>query len=319
MVIGRVEINLRNMRAAICTGYGPPQLMVVRDVPKPKPGAKDVCIRVRAAALTTSDTRIRGLQFPRRLRVPLRAMLGIRAPRRVMGLVLSGEVDSVGSSVTRFKPGDEVFGFDDTFRFGAHAEYACWPEKDVLALKPKNLSHVEAATIPYGGLMAKFFLRRAALESGQRVAIFGASGANGTSAVQLARLAGATVTGICSGRNVELVKSLGATSCVDYTVEDFTKSDAKYDIVLDAVGRLRNPPPKESIERVLAPGGVYVSVDETSPKFTQEDLDELARMSESGLLRPVVDRTYPLSRIVEAHAYVDQGHKRGNVILTMDA
>ena len=245
-------------------------------------------------------------------------MVGIRAPRRVMGLVLSGVVDSVGSAATRFKSGDEVFGFDSSFRFGAHAEYACWPENDLLALKPQRLSHEEAAAIPYGGLMAKFFLRRAGLKSGQRVAIFGASGANGTSAVQLARLAGATVTGICSGRNIELVKSLGASSCVDYTVEDFTRSDARYDVVLDAVGGLRKPPPRESVERVLAPGGVYVSVDETMPRFTQPDLDELARLCEEGSLRPVIDRLYPLARIAEAHAYVDQGHKRGNVILTMD-
>lgn len=306
------------MKAAVCTAYGPPEVMVVRDVPKPKPGHNDVCIRVHAAALTTSDTRIRGLKFPRRLRVPLRVMVGIRAPRRVVGLVLSGVVDSIGTAVTKFKPGDEVFGFDSSFRFGAHADYACWPENDVLALKPRRLTHEEAAAIPYGGLMATFFLRRAGLKSGQRVAIFGASGANGTSAVQLARLAGATVTGICSGRNVELVKSLGASSCVDYTVEDFTKSDAKYDVVLDAVGSLRKPPPRESVERVLAPGGVYVSVDEAMPRFTHSDLDELARLCEEGSLHPVIDRMYPLAQIAEAHAYVDQGHKRGNVILTMD-
>lgn len=292
---------------------------MVRDVPKPKPRRNEVCIRVHAAALTTSDTRIRELEYPRRLRLLLRAVVGIRAPRRIMGLVLSGEVDAVGSGVTRFKPGDEVFGFDNRFRFGAHAEYACWPANDLLTLKPSHLSHEEAAAIPYGGLMATFFLRRAGLRSGQRVAIFGASGANGTAAVQLARLAGAIVTGICSGRNIELVTSLGAASCVDYTVDDFTQSDARYDVVLDAVGGLRKPPPRESVERVLAPAGVYVSVDETSPRFTQTDMDDLARLTESASLRPVIDRTYPLTRIAEAHAYVDQGHKRGNVILRMDS
>lgn len=306
------------MKAAVCTAYGPPEVMVVRDLPKPKPGRNDVCIRVHAAALTTSDTRIRGLQYPRRLQLLLRVVVGIRAPRRVMGLVLSGVVDSVGAAVTKFKPGDEVFGFDSSFRFGAHAEFACWPQNDLIAVKPPRLSHEEAAAIPYGGLMATFFLRRAGIKSGQRVAIFGASGANGTSAVQLARLAGATVTGICSGRNVELVKSLGASSCVDYTVEDFTRSEAKYDVVLDAVGGLRKPPPRRSVERVLAPGGVYVSVDEAMPRFTQPDLDELARLCEEGSLRPVIDRVYPLAQIAEGHAYVDQGHKRGNVILTMD-
>ena len=305
------------MRAAICTAYGPPEVMHVREIRKPKPRRKEVLIRVRATALTTSDTRIRGLQYPRRLRVLLRLVIGLRAPRNAMGLVLSGDIESVGSDVTRFKPGDEVFGFDNRFKFGAHAEYACWPADDLLARKPAALSHEEAAAIPYGGLMATFFLRRAGVKRGQRVAVFGASGANGTSMVQLATYAGATVTAICSGRNCELVRSLGATECIDYTVEDFTTSDVAYDAVLDAVGGLKNPPPKERVARVLTPGGVYVSVDETMPRFTQTDLEDLARLAAEGSLKPVIDRTYPLDRIAEAHAYVDQGHKRGNVILVV--
>jgi NADPH:quinone reductase-like Zn-dependent oxidoreductase len=303
------------VKAAVAKAYGPPEVVQVLEVRKPKPGRNDILIRVRAAALTTSDTRIRGLQYPPRLRVLLRAVVGLRAPRRVMGLVLSGEVESVGSGVTTFKPGDEVFGFDSRFKFGAHAEYACWPAKDLLTRKPAGLSHEEAAAIPYGGLMATFFLRRAGVKSGQRVAVFGASGANGTSMVQLTRHLGATVTGICSGRNCELVRSLGAAACIDYTVEDFTESDVAYEVVLDAVGGLKNPPTREAVAKVLAPGGVYVSVDETMPRFTQADLDELARLALEGSLKPVIDRTYPLDRIAEAHAYVDQGHKRGNVIL----
>jgi alcohol dehydrogenase len=155
--------------------------MRVSEIRKPKPRRNEVLIRVRAAALTTSDTRIRGLQYPRRLRVLLRVVIGLRAPRNTMGLVLSGDVESVGSDVTRFKPGDEVFGFDNRFKFGAHAEYACWPADDLLAMKPAALSHEQAAAIPYGGLMATFFLRRAGVKRGQRVAVFGASGANGTS------------------------------------------------------------------------------------------------------------------------------------------
>jgi NADPH:quinone reductase-like Zn-dependent oxidoreductase len=251
------------------------------------------------------------------LQVFLRAFIGLRAPRKVLGLVLSGEVESIGSEVTTFKPGDEVFGFDNQFKFGAHAQYACWPANDLLALKPAGLSHEEAAAIPYGGLMAMFFLRRARIQSGQRVAVFGASGANGTSMVQLLRHQGASVTGICSGRNCDLVRSLGAAACVDYTVEDFTQSDIRYDAVLDAVGRLKNPPSKEAVAKVLAPGGLYVSVDETMPRFTQADLVELGNLAAQGSLKPVIDRSYPLDRIVEAHAYVDQGHKRGNVIIVM--
>ena len=305
------------MRGAVCTAYGPPSVMQVREIRKPKPGSKDVLIRVRAAALTTSDTRIRGLQYPRRLRVLLRVVVGLRAPRNVMGLVLSGDVESVGSEVTRFKPGDEVFGLDTRFKFGAHAEYACWPADDLLARKPAALTHEEAAAIPYGGLMATFFLRRAAVKQGQSVAVFGASGANGTSIVQLATHAGATVTAICSGRNCELVRSLGAAACVDYTVEDFTTSNVSFHAVIDAVGGLKNPPSKEKVARVLTHGGVYVSVDETMPRFTQADLENLASLAAEGSLKPVIDRTYPLDRIAEAHAYVDQGHKRGNVILVV--
>src|SRR5215469_6644736 len=305
------------MNAVVCTAYGRPEVVQIRQTPKPNPGRKEILIRVRAAALTTSDTRIRGLQYPTRLQLLLRVVIGLRAPRKVMGLVLSGEVESVGSDVTTFKPGDEVFGFDNQFKFGAHAEYACWPANDLLARKPAGLSDEEAAAIPYGGLMGMFFLRRAGVKRGQRVAVFGASGANGTSMVQLAAHAGANVTAICSGRNCELVRGLGAGQCVDYTSEDFTKSDVAYDVVLDAVGGLKHPPSREAVSRVLKPGGVYVSVDETMPRFTQADLEELARLAADGSLKPVIDRTYPLDRIAEAHAYVDQGHKRGNVILVV--
>lgn len=234
-----------------------------------------------------------------------------------MGLVLSGEVESAGSDVTTFKPGDEVFGFDNRFKFGAHAQYACWPANDLLVRKPPGLSHEEAAAIPYGGLMAMFFLGRAGVKSGQDVAVFGASGANGTSMVQLADLRGATVTAICSGRNCALVRSLGATACIDYTREDFTLSRNTYDVVLDAVGGLKNPPPRNAVANVLAPGGVYVSVDETMPRFTQADLVELAKLAGEGSIKAVIDRTYPLERIAEAHAYVDEGHKRGNVVVVM--
>ena len=305
------------MKGAVAKAYGPPEVVQVLEVRKPRPGRNDILIRVRAAALTTSDTRIRGLQYPPHLQVLLRAVVGLRAPRRVMGLVLSGEVESVGSDVTTLEPGYEVFGFDSRFKFGAHAEYACWPAKDLLTRKPARLSHEEAAAIPYGGLMAMFFLRRAGVADGQRVAVFGASGANGTSMVQLATHMGATVTGICSGRNCELVRSLGAAACIDYAVEDFTASDASYDVVLDAVGGLKKPPSREAVAKVLAPGGVYVSVDETMPRFTQADLDALARLAAEGSLKPVIDRTYPFERIAEAHAYVDQGHKRGNVIIVV--
>jgi NADPH:quinone reductase-like Zn-dependent oxidoreductase len=231
-------------------------------------------------------------------------------------MVLSGKVDSVGADVRTFEPGDRVFGFN-RHRFGTYAQYVCWPEDGLLAPRPANLTDEESAAIPYGGLLALHFLRKACVRVGQSVLVFGASGAVGTSAVQLARHLGAEVTGVCSTANVELVTSLGATRVVDYTVEDFADRAERYDLVFDAVGKGKSASALRRCRRVLAPGGACVSVDDGTPNLRREDLVLLGELATTGEIRPVIDRTYALDDIVEAHRYVDIGHKRGNVIISV--
>ena len=231
-------------------------------------------------------------------------------------MVLSGEVDSVGAEVGTFEPGDRVFGFNRHL-FGAYAQYVCWPEDGLLAARPANLTDEESAAIPYGGLLALHFLRKAGVRAGQSVLVFGASGAVGTSAVQLARHFGAAVTGVCSTANVHLVRSLGATRVVDYTVEDFVDTEERYDLVFDAVGKKKSASALRRCQRVLAPGGACISVDDGTPELRREDLILLGELATKGEIRPVIDRTYTLDDIVDAHRYVDSGHKRGNVIIAV--
>jgi NADPH:quinone reductase-like Zn-dependent oxidoreductase len=305
------------MKAAVCTAYGPPEVLQVRDVPEPRLRDKAVCIRQFATAVTASDCIVRGLKLRGRYRILMRIVFGIRAPRKsVIGMIAAGEIESVGSKVTTFKKGDRVFGMDG-FRAGAYAEKVCWPASAVLALTPTNLTHEEAAALPYGGLLASYFLRRLKVGKGQRVLIYGASGAIGTSAVQLARHLGAEVTGVCSTGNMELVRSLGATAVIDYTKDDFTKGGEKYDAVFDAVGKRKSAAAMAGVASVLLPDGVSMSVDDSFPRTTREDLVVLKELAESGEFRPVIDRRYTLDQIAEAHRYVDAGHKKGNVIVTM--
>ena len=246
----------------------------------------------------------------------MRAVLGFTKPRNpVLGLVLAGEVESVGRDVTQFEPGSEVYGFT-AFRFGAYAEYKCLPEKAIVALKPTNLTYIEAAAIPYGGLLALYFLKKANIEGRRSVLVYGASGAIGTTAVQLAKYFGSEVTGVCSAANLDLVKSLGADAVIDYTKEDFTQNGVRYDLVFNAVGRRKAT---LEAERSLAPGGLHITVDDSSPRLRAEDLAFLTGLVEAGRLRPVIDRTYPLDEIVEAHRYVDKGHKKGNVVISVAA
>jgi NADPH:quinone reductase-like Zn-dependent oxidoreductase len=246
-----------------------------------------------------------------------RVALGWSAPRQpVLGMVLSGEVDAVGPDVSSLPVGEPVFGFD-RHRFGTYAEYVCWPEDGLLARRPANLADPEAAALPYGGLLALAYLRRAGVRAGQRVLVYGASGAVGTSAVQLARHLGAEVTGVCSTANVDLVSSLGATAAIDYTAEDFTARAGQYDLIFDTVGKRKSAAALRRCRRVLAPGGSCVSVDDGEPKLRREDLVLLAELAAKGEIVPVIDRTYPLDDIVDAHRYVDGGHKRGNVVVTV--
>ncbi|HEV2966732.1 MAG TPA: NAD(P)-dependent alcohol dehydrogenase [Candidatus Dormibacteraeota bacterium] len=303
------------MRAIVCTRYGPPEVLQLRDLPKPQPKGSEVLIRIAATTVTASDCIVRAFNMPLRLKLPMGAVLGFRAPRNpILGLVLAGEVESAGKDVTQFKPGNQVYAFT-AFRFGAYAEYKCLPEKAILARKPSNLTHDQAAAIPYGGLLALYFLRQANIESRRHVLVYGASGAIGTTAVQLAKHFGADVTGVCSAANVDLVKSLGADTVIDYTKQDFTQNGARYDLIFNAVGK------RKAVLRTegsLTAGGRHITVDDSSPKLRVEDLAFLTDLVESGGLRPVIDRIYPLEQMVDAHRYVDQGHKKGNVVIAVE-
>lgn len=303
------------MKAAVYDRYGPPDVVQIRDLAKPTPKPGEILIRVHAATVAAGDWRMRRPS-------PFLARLfnGLLRPKKVhiLGFELSGEVEAVGAEVSRFAVGDSVFAFTG-FGFGAHAEYRCLkasgqkPQWDgLVARKPANLSHEEAAAVPVGALTAQYFLRESGLAKGQSVLVYGASGSVGTYAIQLAKALGAEVTGVCSTANVELVRGLGADHVVDYSKEDVAASGRRYDVVFDAVGKLSS----STARSVLAKGGKRVSVGGTA-KLDLGDLDLLRELIEAGKLRPVIDRRFPLDEIVRAHEYVEAGHKKGNVVITM--
>jgi NADPH:quinone reductase-like Zn-dependent oxidoreductase len=303
------------MKAIVCTKYGPPEVLQLKEMENPTPKNNEVLIKIFATAVTASDCIVRGFKVPVIFWIPMALAVGFPKPRQpILGMVLAGEVESVGKDVKSFKKGDQVFGFD-RFVFGTYAEYKCMPEKGMLAIKPANLNYEEAAALPYGGLIAMHYLKKGNVQSGQKVLIYGASGANGTAAIQIARSFGAEVTGVCSTTNLELVKSLGADTVIDYTKEDFTNRGELYDFIFDAVGKKKSA--KIQFKKVLTPNGKYISVDDGSPKPHLADLILLKELVEAGKIRPVIDRRYPLEQIVEAHRYVDQGHKKGNVVITL--
>jgi NADPH:quinone reductase-like Zn-dependent oxidoreductase len=305
------------LKAVVCTRYGPPEVLQVKELPTPVPRKNEVRIRISATAVTSSDCYLRGLRLSPAYRLMARLAIGWKAPRQpVLGIVLSGEVDSVGPDAKSFEVGERVFGFNRHL-FGTYAQYVCWPEDGLLASRPANFTDEESAAIPYGGLLALHFLRKANVRAGQSVLVFGASGAVGTSAVQLARHLGAEVTGVCSTANVDLVASLGATTVIDYTSQDFTDRAERYDLIFDAVGKNKSAAALRRCRQALAPGGACVSVDDGTPKLRREDLVLLSELATKGEIRPVIDRTYALDDIVDAHRYVDNGHKRGNVVITV--
>jgi NADPH:quinone reductase-like Zn-dependent oxidoreductase len=290
-------------------------------VEQPRRKDDEVCIRIMATAVTASDIFIRGSQLPLRSRIPMRLMLGITRPRRqIIGLVLAGEIASVGRRITRFKPGDEVYGLTG-FGLGAYAEYKCMMETDskhgCLALKPANLTFEEATAAAYGGLLALQAMERGDIGSGRRVLVYGASSTTGTTAVQFARHLGAEVTGVCSTANLELVKSLGAHTVIDYTKVDALEPGDRYDFVLDAVGKAKTSRLKESCRVSAAIHDAYVSIDDGALKLDSGRLTAMKGLVEAGHIRPVVDRCYPFEEMAEAHRYVGRGHKRGGVAVTV--
>ena len=306
------------MRAVVYTEYGPPEVLHLVEVAKPAAKANEVLIKVQATTVTVGDTRMRSFTVPRGLWLPSRLYLGIRRPKRpVLGMELAGEIEAVGKDVTRFKVGDPVFASTFEVGFGGHAEYKCLPEDGLLAIKPANLTFGEAAAAVGGGMTALRCLEQGRIQPGQKVLIYGASGAVGTNAVQIAsRHLGAEVTGVCSTANLDLVRSLGAVRVMDYTQDDFTRDGPIYDVVFDAVAKVA----PSHAKKALKTSGVYLNAhkhSDASGKVRDAMLLAVKELIEAGKLKPVIDRVYPLEQIVEAHRYVDQGHKRGNVVITV--
>ena len=307
------------MRAAVCTRYGPPEVLQVRDVAEPVVGKRDVLIRVRATAVTASDCFIRSAIPQGRLlmRIMLRLVIGMTKPRRpIQGAVLAGEIAATGKDVTRFRVGERVWAFT-MLRFGCYAQRTALPSTfRLLTPSPSNLTDDEAAAIPYGGLIASSLLRRVNIQPEEQVLVYGASGAIGTCAVQLVKHLGAHVTAVCSTVNVELVRSLGADAVLDYT-QDTLPAGRRYDVVFDAVGRRKTSALKVASGDALTPAGRALSVDDRTPRLRDDDLLQLKALVEAGALEPVIDRRYSLEEIAAAHRYVEQGHKKGNVVITV--
>ena len=325
------------MKAIVCTKYGPPEVLQLKELEKPTPKDNEVLIRVHATSVTAGDSELRGLKFPLLLRLLLRIGFGFRAPRNnILGQELAGEIEAVGKDVKRFRAGDQVFGWTG-LGLGAYAEYKCLPEDGVLAIKPSNISYEEAAVLTVGGLDAVHFLRKGHIQSGDKVLISGAGGSIGAFAVQLARYFGAEVTAVDSTGKLEMLRSIGADRVIDYTQEDFTRSGETYDVIFDVIG-------KSSFSRgvrLLKHNGRYLLGNarlfqrvrgrrisrrsskrvivwqaRTASEYT-EDINFLKGLIEAGKIHSVIDRCYPLEQAAEAHRYVDTGQKKGNVVITV--
>ncbi|UCG70185.1 MAG: NAD(P)-dependent alcohol dehydrogenase [Thermoplasmata archaeon] len=306
------------MKAIVYEKYGGPDVFHLKEVPKPTPKDNELLVKVHATTVNAATRWARTGKHPdsKFFTFMTRVFFGFTKPKKpIIGYELSGEVEEVGKNVKLFKKGDSVYASTTGLSAGAYAEYVCIPEKwkkGVVAIKPSNATHAEAACVPVAGMAALHILRTANIQKGQKVLVYGASGSLGTYAVQLAKYFGGEVTGVCSFRHLEKVKSLGAENVIDYTKEDFTKKGKIYDVVFEAVGKLS---PKEC-KKALKKNGTYLT-SKTLTSETTEKLDFLRKLIEEGKIKPVIDRTYPLEQTADAHSYVDKGHKWGNVVITV--
>lgn len=315
------------MKAAVYTQYGPPEVLQIKEVEKPIAKDNEILVKIKATAVNSGDWRLRKADP-----FAARFIFGLIKPKiNILGSVFSGEVERVGKNVKQFKTGDSVFGHTD-MSFGAYAEYICVPENASIALKPAAISHTEAASIPFGAVTALHFIKKAKITPGQKVLVVGASGAVGSAAVQLAKSFGATVTGVCSTSNIALVKSIGADHVIDYTKEDFTENGEMYDVIFDtvktiSVSRSLKSLNKNGIMILSAAGmsemlqGLWISMTSNQKvltgviSHTAADIIFMKELIEAGKYKPVMDKTYSLEQIAEAHAYVEKGHKKGNVAI----
>jgi NADPH:quinone reductase-like Zn-dependent oxidoreductase len=325
------------MKAIVCTAYGPPEVLELREVEKPTPKDNEVLIRIRATTVTRADCELRRFTFSGWIWLPMRLAFGIRKPRiRVLGQEFAGQVEAVGKRFASLAPGDRVFG-KTSINLGAHAEYICLREgadSGELAKMPAKLGYEKAAPIPYGGSEALRFLRKGGVQRGHKVLIVGAGGSFGTFAVQLAKILGADVTAVDSTGKLDMLRSIGADRAIDYTKDDFTKSGETYHLIFDVICKA----PFSRVVRLLRPNGRLLLANPQTSHLVQglwtsmtsdkkvtfgvasrseEDLPYLARLVETGELRPVIDRTFPLEQMVEAHRYAETEDKRGNIVITV--